>query len=244
MKDQFSKKSDLYVKFRPSYPKEVFDFILNLVSAKNLAWDAGTGNGQIAEVLSTYFDQVVATDISEKQILNAKKNEKIIYKVESAEKTCFPDDHFDLITVAQAIHWFDFSAFYSEVRRTIKRNGILAVIGYGLLETDPEIQKWILHFYSGILGKYWDKERRYIDENYKTIPFPFEEIPVPTIFNDFEWTIEQMIGYLETWSAIQNYIEEKNENPLDSVLNDLKSLWGEGKKRMVRFPILFRVARI
>ncbi len=244
MKDQFSNQSDLYVKFRPSYPKEVFDFILNLVSVKNNAWDAGTGNGQIAEVLSTYFDQVVATDISAKQILNAKRNEKIIYKVESSEKTSFPDNHFDLITVAQAIHWFDFSAFYSEVKRTGKQNGILAVIGYGLPTTDEEVQKWILHFYSGILGKYWDKERRYIDENYKTIPFPFEEIPAPAIFNDFEWAIEQMIGYLETWSAIQNFIKEKNENPLDPVLNDLKSLWGAGKKRKVRFPILLRIARL
>ncbi|BDA79287.1 methyltransferase [Leptospira kobayashii] len=244
MKDQFSKQSDLYVKFRPSYPQEVFDFILSLVSARHLAWDVGTGNGQIAEVLSTYFDQVIATDISEKQISNAKKNEKIIYKLESAEKTDFPDNHFDLITVAQAIHWFDFSAFYSEVKRTGKRNGVLAVIGYGLLTTDSEIQKWILHFYSGVLGKYWDKERRYIDESYKTIPFPFEEIPAPAISNDFEWSVEQMIGYLKTWSAIQNYIKEKNQNPLESGLEDLKSIWGEGKKRKVRFPILLRIGKI
>src|SRR4030095_11116914 len=138
MKDNFATQSDQYVKFRPTYPDELYQFLLPLVKTKDAAWDCGTGNGQVAQELSKHFKKVYATDISEKQIKNAIQRENIFYKVESAERTSFPDKSFDLITVAQAIHWFDFGAFYKEVERTIKPNGVLAVIGYGLLSIDED----------------------------------------------------------------------------------------------------------
>src|SRR6185503_9076126 len=132
MKDNFSLQSYQYAKFRPTYPKELYDFLLSLVETREVAWDCGTGNGQVANELAKYFKQVYATDISEKQIQQAVKKDNIFYKVESAENTSFPANEFDLITVAQAIHWFSFDEFYNEVNRTIKPGGILAVIGYGL----------------------------------------------------------------------------------------------------------------
>jgi ubiquinone/menaquinone biosynthesis C-methylase UbiE len=242
MKDNFSLQSNQYVKFRPTYPHELYDYIQTLIQPRQCAWDCGTGNGQVAQELANYFDKVYATDISEKQIENAVQKSNIIYKVESAEKTSFANNSFDLITVAQAIHWFNFGEFYKEVERTIKPNGILAVIGYGLIQTNPSTDIIISDFYHNIVGPYWDKERRYIDENYETIPFPFKEFKAPKFKHEFQWTFEQIIGYLLTWSAVQHYRKEKNTNPVDLIAESLRKSWGD--KKTVNFPILLRVGEV
>ncbi len=243
MKDNFSAYADKYAKFRPTYPRQLYDFLLGIVPSKQTAWDCGTGNGQVAHELSNYFEKVYATDISEKQLQNAVKKENIIYKVERAEATSFNEKSFDLVTVGQAIHWFKFTEFYDEVRRTIKPRGVLAVFGYGLIRIDETIDKIIDKLYYDIVGPYWDKERKYVDENYKTIPFPFNEIDSPQLKNQFEWTFDEMIGYLETWSAVQHYIKANQQNPVDLVHAELKKKWGNNTKT-VHFPILLRVARI
>lgn len=244
MKDNFSVQSNQYIKFRPTYPNELYSFLLAIVETKHTAWDCGTGNGQIAIGLSKYFNKVYATDISEKQIKNAIRRGNIFYKIECAEKTAFPENTFDLITVAQAIHWFNFNDFYNEVKRTIKPNGIIAVIGYGLIETDKDTNEIISNFYKTILGPFWDKERKYIDENYQSIPFPFNEIESPILYNTFGWTFEQLIGYFETWSAVQHYIKTKKENPISLIKKDLKEAWKTGLLKTVRFPILLRIGNV
>ncbi|CAN5706015.1 class I SAM-dependent methyltransferase [soil metagenome] len=244
MKDNFSKQSDLYVQYRPTYPPELFANIFQFVKQKNIAWDCGTGNGQVAKVLAQYFTTVYATDISIDQIKNAANADKIIYTIESAEQTSFADNSFDLITVAQAIHWFDFNKFYSEVKRTAKPGGILAVIGYGLIQTSGKLTDAILYFYRNIVGPYWDKERKYIDENYQTIPFPFAELEPVQLNNFFEWNFDELIGYLNTWSAVQHYIKANNKNPVDLYQNELKDAWGDKQIEIFSFPILLGIGKI
>jgi ubiquinone/menaquinone biosynthesis C-methylase UbiE len=244
MKDNFSTQAEQYAKFRPTYPDDLYQFLLSLVETKNVAWDCGTGNGQVAKELSKYFKKVYATDISEEQIKNAVRRDNIFYKVEAAEKTSFPEKSFDLITVAQAIHWFDFGLFYKEAERTIKPGGILAVIGYGLLGTDENVDKIINRFYYEIIGPYWDKERKYVDENYRTIPFPFKEIETPQLYNIYEWTLEQLVGYLDTWSAVQHYIKVNKQDPVKLVYKDLKDAWMTRSTKTVRFPILLRIGKL
>jgi ubiquinone/menaquinone biosynthesis C-methylase UbiE len=241
MKDIFSKQSHLYAQFRPTYPKELFDFLLSLVQERTAAWDCGTGSGQVANQLATYFTEVFATDISENQINNAIKKENIHYKIESAEHTSFEDTIFDLITVAQAIHWFDFDKFYKEVDRTLKSKGIIAIIGYTLPRIDKQIDTIIDNFYDNVIGAYWDAERRYVDELYQTIPFPYNEIKAPTLSTTYEWNFEQLIGFINTWSAVQHYIDRNIENPVGKITNELKSCWGKGVTKTATFPILLRV---
>jgi ubiquinone/menaquinone biosynthesis C-methylase UbiE len=245
MKDNFSKQADGYATFRPSYPREAFDFILSFVPNKDTAWDCGTGNGQLAARLAEHFDKVYATDISEKQISKAAKKDNILYQVSSAEENGFTENQFDLITVAQAIHWFDFDRFYTKVNSTLKNGGIIAAIGYNLPESDEAINDVIRHLYTDILGDYWDPERKYIDNEYKNIPFPFKEIPVSEKFAQRAmWTIEDLKGYLSTWSAVQHYMKTNTKNPVDSVLDDFKKAWGDGEKKEFRFPTLLRIGRV
>lgn len=241
MKDNFSTKSDEYAKHRPGYPEEVFHFLQKIVTEKERLWDCGTGNGQVAGRLASVFQQVYATDISVPQLMNAQNRPNIHYSKQRAEKTNFPDSYFDLITVAQAIHWFDFEAFYKEVRRTLKPDGTIAVMGYGLFRSNKETTAVIDHFYNGIIGPYWDSERRYLDEEYKTIPFPFKEMEAPEFIHEMEWSLERLVGYLKTWSAVKHYEKANGKNPVDLVYSDLKKSFGERGK--VVFPVLFRVGR-
>ena len=163
--------------------------------------------------------------------------------MQSAEHTTLPDNKFDLITVAQAIHWFDFEKFYQHVNRTLKHGGIIAIIGYDVFKINKEIDLLINEFYKETTGPYWDKERKHIDHHYSTIPFPFKEIDTPDFSMNYNWEFEQVIGYLNTWSAVQHYIRKNNENPVEKFSNELKKVWGNVLKRKVSFPVFMRTGR-
>jgi ubiquinone/menaquinone biosynthesis C-methylase UbiE len=219
------------------------DFILSFVANKQSALDIATGNGQLAKELSHHFNIVYATDISEKQLDNAEKADNIIYKKEQAEQTSFEDSIFDLVTVAQAVHWFDFDKFHNEMYRIMKPEGLIALIGYGLFATNEETDKIINYLYKDIIGPYWDPERKYIDDNYTTLPFPYKEIPAKHFKSELTWSFEQLAGYLETWSAVQHYKDKKGENPLDIVRKDLRSSW-EKSDQKITFPFLLRLGKL
>jgi ubiquinone/menaquinone biosynthesis C-methylase UbiE len=170
-KDNFSRQASVYAQFRPHYPDEMIAHVVSFVQNKNTALDIATGNGQVAQKLAGYFDRVYATDISEKQLENAVKPDNIIYKKEAAEQTDFSNHMFDLITVAQAVHWFEFDAFYNEVYRILKPDGVFAVLGYGLFSTNPDSDVILSDYYHNIVGPYWDAERKYIDKKYEPSHF-------------------------------------------------------------------------
>lgn len=244
IKDLFSKQAATYAAFRPTYPAELFEWIFKSVHRFDDAWDCGTGNGQVANRLAERFNHVYATDISQQQLDNAVGNNKITYAVARAEKITYPDNSFDLVTVGTAIHWFDFDAFYKEVNRVLKNEGVLAVWCYSLLNINGLIDNTLSRFHTEIVGKYWDKERKYVDEKYQTIPFPFEEIPVPELYIKTNWSLEQLVGYLNSWSAVQHYINKEGTNPVDIILPELRKNWADGEIKEMTFPLSMRMGRI
>jgi Methyltransferase domain len=241
-KDRFSNHAQQYATFRPTYPKALYDFIFSHVNFFGSAWDCGTGNGQVACDLSMQFKIVEATDISEMQLANAFKAKNIFYST-AGEKTTFPDHQFDLITAAQAIHWFDIPEFYKEVQRVGKNDAIIAVWGYSLLSISPEIDKYLHDFYFNTIGPYWDNERRLIDDRYKTISFPFTEIATPEFKLSFEWTREEFQGYLSTWSSVRKYIQANQINPVDDFMKEILPLWKSGRQS-ITFPLFLRLGKI
>lgn len=242
MKDNFSSNSSQYAKYRPSYPKEIFQLVEGLLASKENAWDCGTGNGQVAAELAKIFREVKATDISASQLRNAVQKPNIQYTVQPAEKTNFPDDHFDLITVAQAIHWFNFNDFYKEVKRCLKQQGILLVLGYGLFRSNRETERIISHFYENIIGAYWDPERRHLDEEYKKIPFPFRELDFPDFVQEVNWEFDHLTGYLRTWSAVKHYREQEGKDPVELIEKELREAFGQ--EGTICFPILIRIGSV
>lgn len=244
MKDNFSFRSDRYAKFRPSYPVEIFDYLDSILTQKETAWDCGTGNGQIAVELSERFESVFATDISHSQISEAGKAPNIDYSVQPAEQADFEENKFDLIIVGQAIHWFDFDRFYQEARRTSRQHALIAALGYGRVKINPQTDELISDFYSNIIGEFWDPERRFVDESYLTLPFPFEEIDTPPFENRLYWSRDHFVGYLNTWSAVRHFTDKKGLNPVVQFEKELKSIWKSDEEKEVRFPILLRIGKL
>lgn len=245
MKDNFSSHASNYARFRPVYPQQLFDFLIPLVSQKNTAWDCGCGNGQVASVLSAYFKRVEATDISQKQMDHAVKKENIFYQEAPAENTSVPSGSVNLITVAQAIHWFNFEAFYSEARRVAAPGALLAIWCYNQLKVNSAADHLIHNLYADTLGdQYWDNERRYVEEKYQTIPFPFTELKVPDFEIEVSWSLDHLLGYLNSWSAVQHYIRKNNYNPVDQFIPGFRSAWGENDVLPVKFPLYMRLGKI
>lgn len=245
-KDQFTKQSETYAKFRPKYPPEIFRWLGNLSSIKHRVWDCGTGNGQAAVGLAPFFDEVIATDPSAAQISNATPHPKVSYRVEPAEKTTIESGSVDLVTAATAAHWFDLEKFYSEVRRVGKPGSSIAIFAYGHdRNVTPEIDPILYQFGYVELAKYWEPEVQRIWDKYKTIPFPFKEIAAPDIKLEVELNLEQVLGYLGSWSAVQRYINVEGESPLPRVRERLSKIWGDPEKLYkMKWPIYFRVGQI
>ena len=242
--DHFSKQSQQYAQYRPKYPEEIYAYLASIAPGHSLAWDCGTGNGQAAIGLAKYFDRVYATDASAEQILLAYAHDKVDYHVEPAEDVSLEDSSADLVTVAVAIHWFDFDEFYREVKRVLKPDGILAAWTYNSVEISSEIDPLIWHYYRDIVGEYWPERIRYIEERYETIPFPFEEVTPPLFMMNINWNLIQLAGFLDSWSATQRYKAQKGHHPLEIIWPKLTTAWGdESEPRRIRWPLHFRIGR-
>jgi len=244
-KDLFSKQSDLYARYRPTYPKELFEYIISFVKVKNITWDCATGNGQAAVVLADHFKKVIATDISAAQIDKAVKKENIEYSVCPAESTPFTDNTFDLVTVAQAYHWIKWNEFKKEVTRVCKPNAVIAVwTYYNRITDDDKIDKAVNDFYQNVTKPYWDYERRYVEEKYTTVEFDYELLPVKEFETVMHWQREDLFGYVSSWSAVQKFIKTNGYSPVPILEEEINKLWPEGETKKVVFPIYLKLGRI
>jgi SAM-dependent methyltransferase len=240
-KDHFSKQAADYAKFRPQYPREMFEYLGTIATSRKLAWDCGTGNGQAAVGLASMFDRVIATDASEKQIANAQPHERVEYCVAPAENSGIKSATADLILVAQALHWFDLGRFYVEARRVLKANGVLAASAYNLLHIEPAIDEVVNRYYYEVVGPFWPPERELV-ENFADLPFPFHEIESPTFEMTAQWDLEHLVGYLRSWSSTQRFIAAKGDDPIDTIRKDLSTAWGDpNRARHVEWPLTLRV---
>jgi SAM-dependent methyltransferase len=243
--DHFSRLADQYAAHRPGYPEALFDYLASLAPDRRLAWDCGTGNGQAAVALADYFEKVMATDASAEQIANAFAHERVHYAVEPAEKTSLLEGSVDLVTVGVAVHWFDFDAFYAEVRRVTKPGGVLAVWTYHLPVIEPAVDACLERYYRRTLAGYWPERIRYLEERYRTLPFPFGEIEAPPFEAKAAWQLEELVGFLSSWSATRKYAEREGRHPLPDIMDELEEAWGDAaQERVVRWPLHMRVGRI
>lgn len=241
-KDHFSKQAAEYAKFRPRYPKELFRWLGSVAPNRDLAWDCATGSGQAAVELAEVFEHVIATDASEKQVANAEAHPRIEYRVAAAEESGLEANSIDLITVAQALHWFDLARFEAEARRVAKVGGIVTAWAYKLATISPAIDAVVNHYYSDVVGPYWPAERILV-EKFEELPFAFPEIETPPFEMVARWDIEQLLGYLRTWSATQRFVVAEERDPLAEVEEPLRSAWGE-ETRPVVWPLTVRVGRV
>lgn len=246
-KDNFSEQAAGYAKFRPVYPTELYDAVLQHVNERGTCWDCATGNGQIATVMSKEFTQVIATDISEKQLQNAPRIPNVVYRVSRAEASGLDNNAVDLTMVGQAVHWFDHEHVNKELVRVSKPNAVVAFIGYGLMYADANFNSALSTFYTDVVGPYWDPERRHIDSGYASIPFPFDPIELGSTFSiDVTWSLSALEGYLKTWSSVRRYIRQHGTDPVDPFIQSLvaNNVWTSNEKKAVSFPLFVKVGSV
>ncbi|CAG8865795.1 hypothetical protein PS627_01714 [Pseudomonas fluorescens] len=241
----FDQGAQAYARFRPEYPQALAAYLASLAPGRAVAVDVGCGNGQLTKHLAPYFSLVSGFDPSEDQIQHALEQHNVSYRCAPAEELPLLSCSVDLITAAQAAHWFDLPRFYAEVRRVATPGAILALISYGVLSLDADINERFERFYWQEIGPFWPAERKLVDSGYATLDFPFTEIVAPPIAITLEWSLAQFLGYISTWSAVRRAMEAGQESVLHDFARDMAAIWGEpDAKRVVTWPINMRIGRL
>ncbi len=241
--DHFSGHAADYAKFRPGYPAALFDWIAAQTPGHDLAWDCGCGNGQASVPMAERYRRVAATDFSAEQVAQATPHPRIDYRAVPAEASGLPDQCADVVTIAQALHWFDFDKFYAEVRRVVKPGGAIVAWTYQLLRAEPAIDAVLADFYTHTLGPHWPPERKWVDLAYRGMPFPFDEIATPQFEIRLQWSLADLLAYLGTWSATQRYRKAEGCDPLPELGERLAPTWGEGWREIV-WPVAIKAGRV
>lgn len=244
-KDHFSTQSAIYRSARPHYDAALFEWLAAQAPSRDLAWDAGCGTGQASVGLATQFRHVIATDPSAAQIEQAEAAPNIDYRVERAEQSSLAAASVDLVTVAQALHWFDLAAFHAEVRRVLRPGGVVAEWTYADCHISDAVDAVKRTLYVDVLDRYWPPERRLVETGYAELDFPFERIAVPPFDLVAHWDLAAFLAYLRSWSATQRYIKANGSDPVDALADRFAAAWGDAAQvRVVRWDLALRVGRI
>lgn len=242
-KDHFSSHAADYASFRPTYPPELAAYLASLTAAHELAFDAGCGTGQLSVLLAEHYARVHATDASAEQVAKAAPHPKVSYAAAPAEQSGLTAHSVDLVTVAQAAHWFDLPAFYGEVRRIAKADGVIALITYGITEADGRLGELIARFYHDVVGPFWPPERVHVENGYAGLPFPFSEVEPPPMAMRARWSARELLGYVSTWSAIRPAEKQLGREPFARFHEEVTAEMG-GQRVEIRWPLALRVGRL
>lgn len=242
--DHFSTQAATYAAARPTYPPALFAWLAAQCARHDLAWDAGAGNGQCAVALAPHFARVIATEPSSAQLANAVPRPNLEYRQEPAESPSLDPATADLLTVAQALHWFDLDRFWPAARRVLRAGALVAAWTYERCSVDADVDAVFLHLYETLLGGHWPPERAHVADGYARLPFPFEPLPVPAFDMALDWTLPQYLAYLRSWSATQRCIAATGTDPVVAVASDMATAWGDpDTPRTVRWPLVVRAGR-
>jgi SAM-dependent methyltransferase len=244
-KDHFSRRAAEYSAYRPLYPASLFDYLAQCCPRRQAAWDCACGSGQATVAIAERFASVIATDASRQQVAAAQPHPNVTYRVAPAEHSGIEAGSLDLVTVAQALHWFDLDAFYSEVSRVLKPSGVLAVWTYGILHVEgAATDELVQEFYYDIVGPFWPPERRFVEDGYRSLAFPYAELVAPPFNMEEHWDRSHLLGYMRTWSATARYVDKNELDPVATVEERLIPLWPDAsERRKITWPLALRVGR-
>jgi SAM-dependent methyltransferase len=241
--DHFSRIAATYAAYRPRYPPALAAALAERCARRDLAWDAGCGNGQLSVTLGDHFARVIATDASRAQIDAATPHPHVEYRCEPAEHSTLADASADLAVAAQAAHWFDWPRFVAEVARVARPGALVALVSYGVPRIDGEAGRLVGRYYREDVGPYWPAGREHVENGYRDLAWPWPAVPAPAIDMTARWTREQLLGYVASWSATVRLAEAKGPGPYEALRAQLAAVWPEDESRTVTWPLAIRLAR-
>jgi len=241
--DLFSGHASAYAVYRPRYPAALYDWLVSVSPGAQLAWDVGTGNGQVAHSLVTRFARVVATDPSAQQLSHAVPHARIKY-VETKYSSGLADGSAQLITVGQAIHWFELGEFFSEARRVLQPRGVVAAFAYAHSRVTPAVDALVRRYHDVTLDGYWAPEHHLIHAGYRTLAMPIDELAAPAFELCEQWSLAQYTGFLRTWSSVQKLIAAGGEARVVGFEEELAAAWGREPVRAVIWPLVLRAGSL
>ena len=241
--DYFSANAPCYNQFRPAYPDALFDQVAALAPSRELAWDCATGNGQAVAALACRFRRVLASDASAAQLAEARCAGNVALFAARAERLPVGDGCVDVIIVAQALHWFSLEDFFGEARRVLRAGGVLATWTYNLFTVTPAIDRLVRDFYDDVVGTYWPAQRRLVDDDYASIAFPFDALTTTRLPMALEWSVEHLLAYIATWSAVIEYRRHTGADPLAELVPEIRAAWGSVALRAISWPLTLKTMR-
>jgi ubiquinone/menaquinone biosynthesis C-methylase UbiE len=243
--DAFSDAAEEYANFRPAYPPTLFKTLAMLAPATHSAWDCGTGNGQAAVGLAEFFESIEATDASAEQIARAQPHPHVRYRAAPAEASGLTDNSVDLVSVAQALHWFDRDRFFAEAQRIARPGALMAVYGYNWFYITPTLDALTERFLLQPVMSFWSANNRLLWDGYRTIVFPFQEVTSPNLAIHLTWTLDQLFDYYLTWSAPRRKIAADGDSFVRDARREFSVAWGDpDRPRHVVMPIAMRLGRL
>lgn len=243
-RDHFSSSSPDYARYRPRYPRSLFEWVASESRARERAWDVATGSGQAALGLAEDFALVVATDASRAQLASASPHPRVRYVRSTAEASGLAPRSMDAIVAAQAVHWFDRRAFFEEAARVARRGALVAVWTYGNPTVSEAVDALLIPFYRDVVGPYWPPERRLIENMYRDVDLPFEPVAAPELWLEMPMTLPALAGYIGTWSGVQRYREAERRDPMPAFIESVAAVWGEpASEKATRWPMAIRAGR-
>ncbi|HLA90499.1 MAG TPA: class I SAM-dependent methyltransferase [Gemmatimonadaceae bacterium] len=240
----FGPQAARYTEARPRYPRPLFHYLAVAARGTRVAWDCATGNGQAAVGLAERFTRVVATDASADMIAKVIPHPRVAYHVAKYDSK-LPDRSANLVAVAQALHWLELDPFLDETRRVLVPGGVLAAWCYSLCRIEPRIDEIVRLFHEVTLGPFWRSDRRLVEEGYRSIALPLEEMAPPPLEMVEDWTMPQFVAYVRTWSGVANCVAARGEEPVRAFEAALRERWGMPMlRREIRWPLHFRIGRV
>jgi SAM-dependent methyltransferase len=241
----FSPLAATYARVRPAYPAALYQWLAGIARRRELAWDCATGNGQAALGLAPHFAHVVATDKSAEQLRHAPRHPRVEYRLASADRSGLAADSVDLVTVAAALHWLDFESFFAEAARVLRPGGVLAAWTYHTAICQPPFERAFHRLYWEVLRPYFDDRVRWVDDKYAGIAMPGEPIAAPPFTLTVDWTLEDALDYVRTWSGAHAYQQATGDDPAELIRDELAALFDDASKtRTVRIPLFVRASRL
>ena len=192
--EKFSNKADNYAKGRPDYPVAVVDFIKTLIDEQPIIADIGAGTGKFTKLIADLGYQVFAVEpnqdmFNQLQITVADvPNAKTV--LATSEATTLADQSIDIITVAQALHWFDLEKFKVECQRILKPNG------------------WVVAMYNNGVDARNNQAQHRIDATKDFFVQPvIKEFRTPITYNREKWLASAMSRSYSPLPDDENYDE-------------------------------------